>query len=45
MGAEYAHFEPGLAGKPEAGVGLVNVCEGVELGGVVGIGVGAGVQA
>ena len=45
MGAEYAHVELGLAGEPEAGVGLVNVFEGVGFGGVVGLGIGAGVQA
>ena len=45
MGAEYAHVEPGLAGKPEASVGLVNVCEGVGLSGVVDLGIGASVQA
>ena len=33
------------AGEPGVGVGLVNVFEGVGFGGVVGIGVGAGVQA
>ena len=45
VGAKHAHVEPGLASEPEAGVGLVNVYEGVGLGGVVSLGVGAGVQA